>query len=310
MSELDLQRRFFAEEIQITANLQSGALVDALAQVPRERFLPEGPWTIRGEVDFRAPSRQTPDAHPRHVYHNVAVAIDPARMLFNGAPSVVAMAIDALRLKPGDRMLHLGTGLGYYTALAAHCVGPSGRVLGIEVDGALARRAATHLAPYPWIEVREGNGTEPLTEPFDTILVNAGVTHPLDAWLDALAPGGRMMLPITATAPGMATIGKGPMVLVTKHGDERFDARMAGFVAIYSAIGVRDDAQNARLGQAMARSPFATIKSLRRDAHEQDASCWLHGAGSCLSLAPVSGHGSVTPASGQAGESPEPNAAR
>jgi protein-L-isoaspartate(D-aspartate) O-methyltransferase len=285
MTDLSALRRFFAEEIQVTSNLKSPAVVNALSTVERERFLPPGPWTIRGEGDFQAAPRQTADADPRHVYHNVAVAIDPSRMLFNGAPGVVAMAIDALTLNPGDRVLHIGTGLGYYAALAAQCVGEGGRVLGIEVDAGLAAEARRNLAGYPWIEVRQGDGTAPLTERFDAILVNAGVTHPLPAWLDAMAPKGRMIVPMTATLPAMTTIGKGLLVLITNHsGASTASARVAGFVAIYTAIGVRDNTINALLGRALAKAPFAPIKSMRRDAHEQQASCWLHASGFCLSL--------------------------
>ena len=284
MSDLQAQRRFYAEEIQITANLQSAALVAGLSVIPREQFLPPGPWTIRGEGDFQAPLRRTADADPRHVYHNIAIGIDPARMLFNGAPGLVTIAIDALGLQPGERVLHLGTGLGYYTALIAHCVGETGRVLGIEADAELAARSRENLAGSAWIEVREGDGAEALDEAFDAILLSAGVTHPLPAWLDALGHGGRMIAPITATMPGMATIGKGPMVLIANNGGERWPARSTGFVAIYSAVGIRDESINGLLGQAMTRLPFAPIKSLRRDEHEREASCWMHAPGVCLSL--------------------------
>jgi protein-L-isoaspartate(D-aspartate) O-methyltransferase len=284
MSTLSEYRRFYAEEIQVISNLTSPAVVDALATVPREQFLPPGPWTIRGEADFQGPPRRTTDADPRRVYHNVAVAIDASRMLFNGAPSVVAMAIDALAINAGDRVLHIGTALGYYTALLATCVGPSGRVVGIEIDEALADGARRHLADVPWVEVRQGNAADLAGERFDAILVNAGVTHPLPAWLDALADAGRMIVPITATMAPIP-IGKGPMILLTKNGaPEKLSARITGFVAIYSAIGVRDDATNAVVGQALAKAPFAAVKSFRRDAHALDATCWLHGAQGCFSL--------------------------
>ena len=280
-------RRFYAEEIQAVSNIKSQAVVEALASVRRERFLPPGPWSIRGEADFQSqsPLRQTADDDPRRVYHNIAVAIDATRMLFNGAPSVVASALDALKLAPGERVLHVGAGLGYYTAIAAACVGSSGRVLGIEVDDALAAGARANLADLPWVEVRQGDGAEPLHEAFDAVLINAGVTHPLPAWLDALAPGGRMILPITATMPPMTTVGKGPMVLVTRTDDpQKLDARFVGFVAIYSALGVRDETANTLLGQALVKMPFAPVKSLRRDPHERDQTCWLHGQGFCLAL--------------------------
>ena len=285
MTDLTAQRRFFAEEIQMAANLKSAALVEALASVARERFLPPGPWTVKGEGDFQAAPRQTPDADPRHVYHNVAIAIDTARTLFNGAPGVIAMALDALNIRPGEHALHIGTGLGYYTALLAQCVGPTGRVLGIEVDDDLAQRAGTNLAPQPWVETRHGQGAGPFDETFDVMLVNAGVTHPLDAWLAALRPGGRMVIPLTMAMPGMGTIGKGPLFVVTRTADPaRFTARIIGFVAIYSALGLRDDSINALIGQTLAKSPYAPIKTLRRDPHAAAGSCWLHAPGFCLSL--------------------------
>jgi Protein-L-isoaspartate carboxylmethyltransferase len=93
----------------------------------------------------------------------------------------------------------------------------NGHVLAFEVDEGLASQAARRLASRPWIEVRNGDASAPLRETFDAILVNAGVTHPLDSWLDGLAPGGHMMLPVTASMPAMgATLGKGVVVLISR----------------------------------------------------------------------------------------------
>jgi protein-L-isoaspartate(D-aspartate) O-methyltransferase len=230
------------------------------------------------------PPRQTADADPRHVYHNLAIALDPARQLFNGAPGLIAMAIDLLKLNPGARVLHIGSGTGYYTALMAHCVGPEGRVVAIEVDPQLAADARANLGSMPWVEVRQGDGTGDLGSPYDAVLVNAGVTHPLASWLDGLETGGRMILPLTAAvAP---TIGKGPMFLLTRTADRlTFDARLAGFVAIYSALGLRSEVLNERLAQLMKSNPFPPVKRLRLDQHDPSAACWLHWDGGCLSMA-------------------------
>jgi protein-L-isoaspartate(D-aspartate) O-methyltransferase len=286
MTDLDLRRRFYAEDIQLLANLQTPALVEALATVPRERFLPPGPWTYRAEADVSRVPRQTPDADPRWLYHNVAVAIDPSRQLFNGAPGILALAIDALALEPGARVLHVGTGPGYYTAVIAECAGPSGGVLGLEVDPGLAAGARTNLADRPAVDARQGDGADPGSEIFDAILINAGVTHPLPVWLDALAPGRRLVLPLTASMPQMGPIGKGLLLSVEKpaDGNAAWPARLLTFVAIYSALGVRDEDRNRALGQALQRSPFPAVKSLRRDAHEQSPTCWLHAPDLCWSL--------------------------
>src|SRR5919198_4137946 len=116
--DLNLRRRFFAEELEAVCKLQSAALVDAFAAVPRERFLPPGPWTVVASPDLGLASvttRTTEDADPARVCHNIAVAIDPARQLFNGQPGTLAIWMDALDLAPGARVLHVGCGLGYYT---------------------------------------------------------------------------------------------------------------------------------------------------------------------------------------------------
>lgn len=279
---LAAQRRFFAEEIQAVAGLNAGALVEALATVPREAFLPPGPWVVQGDMSG---ARPTPDADPRHVYHNYSVAIDPQRQLFNGAPALVAGAIDKLGVTPGTRVLHVGAGLGYYSAILAHITGPSGRVMAIEVDKELAAQAQANANAHsmPWLEVRAGDATTALEETFDAMLISTGVTHPQAAWLDALAEGGRMILPLTAVIPAMGPVGKGVMVLVSHRAGTDFTARALTFVAIYSGLGLRDDALNDQLGRALMRTPFPRLTRLRRDAHAVESSCWLHGAEFCLS---------------------------
>jgi protein-L-isoaspartate(D-aspartate) O-methyltransferase len=276
------RRRLFAEEIQTIANIRTPALVEALATVPREKFLPPGPWLIRSEIDYGGGPRQTPDADPRHVYHNVVIAIDPERQLFNGAPSLLCICIDALGLKPGACAVHVGCATGYYSALIAHAVGPTGSLTSIEVDESLAARARSNLKDMDWIDVRHGDGTDVPPESVDAILVNAGMTHPDESWLNALRPGGRLLVPLTFTVPAMGPIGKGVMTLITRNGDA-WDARVVTMTAIYSGIGLRDDRINDRLRDAFMKGLMPSFKRLRRDAHEPDASCWLHGDTFCFS---------------------------
>jgi protein-L-isoaspartate(D-aspartate) O-methyltransferase len=282
--DLATQRWFYAEELEAVCGLRTPGLVDALATVPRERFLPAGPWDVLSMADY-APggvpaARRTTDADPRRVYHNVGIAIDAGRRLFNGHPGTLAPWIDALTLRPGARVLHIGAGTGYYTAVMAHLVGPAGRLVAIEVDEALAAVARANLASMAWVDVRHGDGADRIDETFDAILVNAGVTHPRDAWLDALPPGGRLALPLTVAMQD--TIGKGFMLLVTRDREASFAIKPLGIVAIYSAVALRDATLNTALGDAMRKQPWPTATRLRRDAHEPTAACWFHADGWCL----------------------------
>jgi protein-L-isoaspartate(D-aspartate) O-methyltransferase len=136
----------------------------------------------------------------------------------------------------------------------------------------------------PWVEVRHGDGTAALIEPFDAILINAGVTHPQDTWLDALPATGRLILPLTVTMPALGPLGKGFMTIVTKAADGSLAARPLSMVMIYSAIGLRDETINAQLGQAFVRSPMPDFTRLRRDRHDAGPRCWLHATSFCLAI--------------------------
>jgi protein-L-isoaspartate(D-aspartate) O-methyltransferase len=266
--------------------VKTPGLEQALAMVPRERFLRPGPWLTIGAGAARRPPTPTLDADPRHVYDDVSVAIDAERQLFNGAPSFLTRMIDLLSLTPGDRVLHVGAGLGYYSALMAHVVGAAGRVFAVEVDADLAAEARERLMSTPPVEVIHGDGASAPGR-LDAILVNAGVTHPQTSWLDALAPGGRLLLPLTVTIPAMgATLGKGVMLLV-RHSEDRLLPEVVSFVAIYSALALRDPAIEADLAAALRRTSFPNLTAVRRDAHERADACWLHAPEFCLSMEPV-----------------------
>jgi protein-L-isoaspartate(D-aspartate) O-methyltransferase len=106
VSELSAARQRFADEIGRLADLRSPALARAFAEVPRESLLGPGPWSVWNTE--RWAYKLTPDADPLHVYRDAPVGIDPSRFLNNGQPSFVAKLIDALDLRPGDRVAHVG----------------------------------------------------------------------------------------------------------------------------------------------------------------------------------------------------------
>lgn len=229
-----------------------------------------------------AGSRYTETSDPRDLYHNILVALDAARNVNNGQPTALARWIDALDLKAGERVFHLGCGAGYYTAILAEVVGPGGRVVASEVDPGLAARAHENLAGYPQVVLHAADGALVDTGECDAMLINAGVTHPHARWLDALSEGGRLVLPLTSAMPQAPEVGRGAMMKVGRAG-EGFSAEMVTYVGIFSCTSVRDAEMNGLIGKALAEGAMAKVRSLRRDAHEQTDSCVVHGDAVCWS---------------------------
>jgi protein-L-isoaspartate(D-aspartate) O-methyltransferase len=276
-------RQFYAEEIAVIGGIDSPRIVNAFASVPRERFLGPGPWSlcIGDGSGMQFKYRRTPDDHPRHVHHNVPIAIDEGRVLNNGQPSLLASWMQWLGISDGERVAHIGCGTGYFTAVLSEIVGPAGRVMAVEVDDALAAQATANLAPYPNVTAVNGDASD-LSGPFEAIMVNAGATHARPEWLAALAEGGRLLLPLTFEG-GPGAHGKGAVVKITRAGD-RFAAAFGSMVAIYPCAGVRDPEMNIALQRGFMQWSHTKVRSVRTDMHEADASCWAHGAGFCLSM--------------------------
>jgi protein-L-isoaspartate(D-aspartate) O-methyltransferase len=268
-------RRWFAEGLRATAHILDERVVEAFATVPREQFAGPGPWRIFHFVDGYW---TTSDADPRRLYHNVLIALDEARGLNIGEPWLWARQFDRIGVKPGDRVLQIGAGSGYYTAILAELAGPSGRVDAIEIDGSLAELAGRNLAAWSTAHVRQGDASVAIEGRWDVIVAFAGATTPQGWWLDALADGGRLLLPLTADGRR-----GGFMLRLDRHGDA-LSARSAGWVAFYPCAGARSEEDEAALTQALADpTGQQALRSLRRDRHDKEDSCWLHGNGWCLS---------------------------
>jgi len=284
-------RRWYAEDLRLQAHVRRNmAIVEAFAAVARERFLGRGPWRIvsdRHGGEFFL----TPDDDPRWIYHDVLVAIDPARHLNNGMPSFWARNFDHLDLKRDQRVMQVGAGTGYYAAVLAEIVGPGGRVIAVECDEELAARARVNLAPWHQVDVVHGDGRTQDPGEVDVIIVFAGSTHPAPRWLDRLAPGGQLLMALTnekrwgflLRATRCRDYDAESIVLPAAGDRNRFDAVSIGRVGIFPCVGGRDEEAATRFQQALdgLGSDFAEvpIEALHRGdpGPEVVDKVWYHG---------------------------------
>jgi protein-L-isoaspartate(D-aspartate) O-methyltransferase len=285
-----LLRERFAAELAARVAIRSEALRRAFAEVPREDFLPRGPWLDLGDG---AGYRSTPDADLAHVYRDVAIAIDPARLLNNSQPSLIASILDELGIRPGETVLHLGCSTGYYSALLGRLVGRDGRVLAYEIAPDIARRARRGLRRARNVELRQEDVLEAALPAADVVWVDAGATRVRAGWLDALRPGGRLAVPLTAVrAPIRAArfvrthIGR---VLFVRREAAGFAARFGPGHAIMALPGGRDPDEQRLLDAAYRAGGFEAVRSLRREPHAPAPECWVHCGDMCLSRRPPPG---------------------
>ena len=278
-------RRDFANRMAALARVRSADLVEALAHVPREDFVGPGPWQVM-RPPFTTGYVETPDADPSHLYDTVVVALDASRCLNNGEPSGLTAWLDALDIMSGIRFLHIGCGTGYYSAVAAHAASSRGAVLALEADPGIAGLARQHLANYRNVEVRCATGPTPADRNFDAILVNAGATEIVPSWLDRLADRGRMIVPLTTTRSiagiGGDQIGLGHVLRIERQLDA-YLARFISPVGIFHCVGARSERGEQILRAAYEHGDVGAVQSLRRDSHDEQSTCWLHGSSFCLS---------------------------
>ncbi len=140
------------------------------------------------------------------------------------APSVIAMMLGQLQVRPGQRVLEIGSG-GYNAALLQELAGPDGSVTTIDIDQEIADRASTCLTTAGYRDVRvvcgDGEFGAPEHGPFDRIIVTVGTWGIPPAWVEQLADGGRLVVPLRTKGLNRSWIlehadghlvGRGPMM--------------------------------------------------------------------------------------------------
>jgi len=273
-ADLGTLRRFFAQYVAANARVSDERIVAAFATVPREDYVGPGPWQIPVAEGYIA----TGTDDPTILYQDILIGLVPERGINNGEPTLHAKCIGAAGVHPGDVVIHIGAGTGYYTAILAHMAGRDGRVEAYEIEPDLARRAQSNLAALPNVRVRLQSALATALPTADVIYVCAGVTQVPALWLDALAIGGRLVLPLVPNER------LGCMLRVTRATNEGFAARIFSPANFIPCVGARDEAQSRALAAALDGGGAENVRSLRRGS-EPDGSAWWVGTDWWLSTA-------------------------
>jgi protein-L-isoaspartate(D-aspartate) O-methyltransferase len=180
------RRRMIDEQIR-ARGVTNQAVLDAMRKVPRHQFVPAN---LRDSA-----------------YEDGPLPIGQGQTI--SQPYIVAYMTEALDVRPGDRVLEIGTGSGYQAAVLAEI---AAEVYTIEIVPELAERAKKALADlgYKNVFVRTGNGYAgwPEKAPFPRIIVTAAPDDIPPALVEQLAPGGTMVLPVGTSFQEMTIVTK------------------------------------------------------------------------------------------------------
>lgn len=210
MADYAAQRRRMVDTQLIARGVRHPAVLRAMATVPRERFVP---------------GLDAPDA-----YEDSALPIGHAQTI--SQPYVVALMLEAIAPESTDRVLEIGTGSGYATAVLAELVA---EVYTVERLGTLAAVARTRLADlgYRNVQVREGDGTLgwPEHAPYDGIVVTAGGPDVPAPLLPQLRVGAHLVVPVGSTPRSQE------LVRVTRRATDEYARESLGAVTFVPLIG-------------------------------------------------------------------------
>jgi protein-L-isoaspartate(D-aspartate) O-methyltransferase len=183
MGAADRARARLVDALLDKGRISDAAAEDAFRSVPRHLFLPDVPLA--------------------RAYADEAVAVqtvDGVTTSSASQPSMMAIMLGQLDLRPGHRVLEVGAGTGYNAALMARIIGPTGRVVTVDIDADLVRTAARHLADADVDGVElvcaDGARGHPAGAPYDRIVLTVGSGDVRPEWVAQLVPGGRLLLPL------------------------------------------------------------------------------------------------------------------
>ncbi|MCW0211740.1 MAG: methyltransferase domain-containing protein [Pseudonocardia sp.] len=187
----DTEAERLADDLVRSARIRSTAVAEAFRTVPRHLFLPGVPLA--------------------EAYADEAVAtqfVDGVATSSASQPSMVAIMLEQLGLRRGQRVLEIGAGTGWNAALMSRIVGPEGVVISLDIDEELVSRAERNLASagVDGVTVLCADGAlgHPDGAPYDRIVLTVGSWDVRPEWIEQLAPGGRILLPLTVRGSQLA----------------------------------------------------------------------------------------------------------
>ena len=206
-SQVDSKRELFRKLLR---NISSETVIRAMEQVPRERFVPQD---------------------SRHMaYLDLPLSIGEGQTI--SQPYIVAMMTEAMELSGGDRVLEIGTGSGYQTAILS-ALTPRGRVVTMERVPALMQQARQRLQElgYRNVEVQLAGSSLgcPSKGPYDAIIVTAAAPRLPKSLISQLAIGGRLVIPV-------GTLSQQELVQARRT-DEGLSLRVLGLCRFVPLLG-------------------------------------------------------------------------